>query len=124
MQWVGDIAQKANAPHLILEKNRKGDKNVEVSIPSIEQYRDFTPVLIDDIISTGMTMIETIKHLRALKMASPICIGVHAIFAGDAYKILLSSGVAKIITCNTIPHVSNGIDVSNDIINILRSDFS
>jgi len=69
-------------------------------------------------------MIETIKHLRALKMAPPICIGVHAILAGDAYKILLASGVAKIITCNTIPHVSNGIDVSNDIINILRSDFS
>lgn len=119
LQWVQDIAQKAKAPYLILEKIRKGDSNVDVSIPDIEQYRDFTPVLIDDIISTGMTMIDTIKHLKALKMTSPICIGVHAVFAGDAYQMLLASGVEKIITCNTIQHISNGIDISNEIIDVM-----
>ena len=126
LQWVMDIAQKANAPYLILEKKRTGDNHVNVSIPNIEQYRDFTPVLIDDIISTGMTMVDTIKHLKELKMTSPICIGVHAIFAGDAYQMLLASGVDKIITCNTIPHISNGIDISNDIIDFLKKapDFS
>lgn len=125
-QWVDDIAQKAKAPYLILEKKRKGDSSVEISMTNLEQYRDFTPVLIDDIISTGVTMIETIKQLRFLKMASPVCIGVHAVFAGDAYQTLLASGVDKIITCNTISHVSNGIDISDDIINILRIglDFS
>lgn len=126
LQWVKEIAQKANAPYLILEKNRKGDSNVEVSIPNIEQYRDSIPVLIDDIISTGMTMIDTIQHLQALKMPPPICIGVHAVFAGDAYQKLLASGVDKIITCNTIAHVSNGIDISNDMIGFLKTstDFS
>ena len=120
MQWVKDIAQKAKAPFLILEKSRKGDSDVAVSIPNIERYRDFVPVLIDDIISTGMTMIDTIKHLQALKMSAPICISVHAVFAGNAYQKLLAMGVHKIITCNTIPHVSNGIDISNDLIKSLK----
>ena len=121
MQWVEDIAQKANAPFLILEKNRKGDSNVEISIPNLEHYRGFTPVLVDDIISTGMTMINTIKQLNALKMPSPICIGVHAVFAGVAYETLLASGVDQIVTCNTIPHISNGIDINNNMIDFLKT---
>ena len=111
MQWVEVIAQKANAPYLILQKKRTGDNNVEVSIPHIEQYRDYMPVLIDDIISTGKTMMDTIQHLQELKMSGPICIGVHAVFAANAYKRLLASGANRIITCNTLPHASNAIDI-------------
>jgi ribose-phosphate pyrophosphokinase len=118
-QWVEEIAQKSYSPFLILEKNRTGDRSVEISIPNIEQYRESTPVLIDDIISTGMTMIGTANHLQALKMKPPICIGVHAVFAGNAYQDLLASRVEKIITCNTIEHVSNSIDISNDITQLL-----
>lgn len=121
LQWVKEIAQKAHAPYLILEKNREGDSKVSVSIPNIEQYHDVTPILIDDIISTGMTMIDTIKHLQLQHMNPPICIGVHAVFAGDAYQNLLKSGVNKVITCNSIPHVSNAIDISSNIIECLKT---
>lgn len=119
MQWVEDIARKAKAPFLILEKIRKGDERIEVSIPNIEKHQNCIPVLIDDIISTGMTMIGTVEHLKSLNMPSPICIGVHAVFAGDAYQKLLVSGIEKIITCNTIQHSSNCIDISTNIINLL-----
>jgi ribose-phosphate pyrophosphokinase len=74
---------------------------------------DYTPVLVDDIISTGHTMIETIGHLRKLNMKAPVCIGVHAVFAGDAYQELKNAGAKEIITCNTIPHESNTIDISD-----------
>ena len=68
-----------------------------------------------------MTMIGTIKHLQSLKMPQPICIGVHAIFADNAYQKILATGVDKIITCNTIPHPSNGIDICQDITDLLIS---
>ena len=110
---------KVKAPFLILEKIRKGDECIEVSIPNIEKYQNCIPVLIDDIISTGMTMMGTVEHLKSLNMLPPICIGVHAVFAGDAYQKLLFSGVEKIITCNTIQHCSNDIDISTNIINFL-----
>jgi ribose-phosphate pyrophosphokinase len=119
MQWVEEIAKKSKAPFLILEKIRKGDENVEISIPNIEKYQNCTPLLIDDIISTGMTMMGTVAHLKSFNMRPPICIGVHAVFAGDAYQKLSVSGVEKIITCNTIQHCSNGIDISTNIINLL-----
>jgi ribose-phosphate pyrophosphokinase len=49
---------------VILTKVRYSDRDVEVSIPHVAKYKDFVPVLVDDIISTGRTMIETIGHLN------------------------------------------------------------
>jgi ribose-phosphate pyrophosphokinase len=122
-QWVEEIAKEAQAPFLISQKKRAGDRSVEISIPNISTYQNATPVLIDDIISTAMTMIGTVKHLQSLKMRPAVCIGVHAIFAGNAYDDLLSTSVENILTCNTILHKSNVIDVSDTIIDALENIF-
>ncbi len=118
-QWVAEVAKGAQAPFIVLEKTRKGDREVEVSLPKIDEYKTRTPILVDDIISTGKTMIETVKHLNHLKMKSPICIGVHAVFSGEAYSDLLNAGVEKVVTCNTIKHQSNMIDISDLVVNYL-----
>ena len=115
MQWVEEIAQKLHAPYLVLEKNRIGDSDVEVSIPLIEQYRDFIPCVCDDIISTGMTKMETVKHLQLLNMPPPICIGIHALFNTETEQYIMRAGAEKIITCNTILHSTNQIDITNII---------
>lgn len=120
-QWVADIASRAQVPYLILEKNRKGDAEVEISLPRLDKYKTCTPIIVDDIISTAKTTIETVKHLQDLKMKPAICIGIHAVFAGDSYQELSSYNVKKIITCNTIEHSSNGIDISHLLINSLGS---
>ena len=119
-QWVADIAKKANAPFLILEKVRHGDKDVEVSVPHVEQYKSHTPVLVDDIISTARTMIKTVKHLNAAGMKPTVCIGVHALFSEDAYQKLSESGIDKVVTCNTVLHSTNQIDLSDLIVESLN----
>jgi ribose-phosphate pyrophosphokinase len=118
-QWVEAVAQKANAPFNVLDKIRKGDHEVDVSLPDVENYRDHTPVLVDDIISTGRTMIETIGHLRTLKMKPAVCMGVHAVFSGDAYEHLKASGAGQIVTCTAIPHESNAIDLAPLLVHVL-----
>lgn len=115
-QWVSEVAKNANAPFIILQKTRLGDNDVKVTIPQVEKYKDYTPVLVDDIISTARTMIETLKHLTNKGMKPSVCIGVHAVFAGNAFENLQNSGVGEIITCNTINHPSNKIDISDLIV--------
>lgn len=110
-QWVSDVAARAGAPHVVLRKVRRGDRDVEVSVPEVERWRDRTPVLVDDIVSTARTMIETVGHLRRERLAPPVCVGVHAVFAGDAHESLLRAGVAEIVTTGSIPHASNRIAV-------------
>ena len=119
-QWVSDVAAQVGAPYIVLEKHRHGDREVDVSIPSVAEYRNHTPVLIDDIISTARTMIETVGHLKRSAMGPPICIGVHAVFAGNAYRELMDAGAAQVVTCNTIPHESNGIDLSGALADGVR----
>jgi ribose-phosphate pyrophosphokinase len=110
-QWVAAVAHDAEAPLLILQKVRHGDRDVAISVPDLARWRDYTPVLVDDIISTGRTMLETIGHLQQNGMRAPVCIAVHGIFAGDALNAMISAGAARIVTTNTIPHITNEIDV-------------
>ena len=120
-QWVSDVAKKAGSPFIVLTKIRHGDKEVEVSIPDVEKYNNRTPVLVDDIISTARTMIETTEHLKSAGIQPAICIGVHAIFADNAYEELKKSSVSQIVTCNTITHPSNKIDISSLIAEAVKS---
>lgn len=112
-QWVSEIAQAAGAPFLVQKKLREGDRTVHVSVPEIENYPSHTPVLVDDIISTAATMITAIQKIREVSTVPPVCIGIHALFADDAYYQLLSAGASQIVTCNTVVHESNGIDIGS-----------
>jgi ribose-phosphate pyrophosphokinase len=110
-QWARGIAAAAHAPWLVADKVRRGDVSVDVAVPRLEEFRGFTPVLVDDIISTGRTMMATVAHLTRRQFRPPVCVGVHGIFAHGAYDGLLAAGAARIVTTNTIPHRSNAIDV-------------
>ncbi|WP_028471454.1 ribose-phosphate pyrophosphokinase [Neptunomonas japonica] len=109
-QWVSEVARLADAPFQILEKIRHGDTLVEISPPELAPYKNKTPVLIDDIISSGNTMLETINHLTLANMKRPVCIGVHGIFAEGAFSQLQQ--FANVITTQCIPHSSNNIDIA------------
>lgn len=113
VQWVNAVAAAAGSPSVVLEKVRRGDREVQVSIPDVSRWRGHTPVLVDDIVSTARTMIATVGHLIPSGLPAPVCVAVHAIFAGTAYEDLRAAGAGAVVTCNTIPHVSNGIDLTD-----------
>ena len=119
-QWVSEIAALAGAKHIVLTKTRRGDRDVDVSLPDLEKWRHHTPVIVDDTISTASTMIMVTRQIVQQGLPPPICCAVHGIFADDAYESLLKAGAARIVTSNTISHQSNGIDVS-DILAVATS---
>ena len=55
-QWVSAVASAARAPFVVLAKARRGDSDVDVSVPGLSEFPGCVPVLVDDIISTGQTM--------------------------------------------------------------------
>jgi ribose-phosphate pyrophosphokinase len=115
LQWVGEVARGADAPFVVLTKERRGDRDVVVSVPEVERWLSHTPVLVDDIVSTARTMIETVGHLRRAGLPAPACVGVHAIFAGSAFEDLHAAGAADIVSCDTIAHPSNRIALATSI---------
>ncbi|HKS56484.1 MAG TPA: ribose-phosphate pyrophosphokinase [Steroidobacteraceae bacterium] len=115
-QWVREVAEAVPCPFAVLEKTRRGDREVEVSaIPNLDQWAGRTPVFIDDIISSAHTMIEAVRQLRERHRAegiAPICVGVHGVFSETAYEMLRLAGPARIVTTNSIAHPTNAIDLS------------
>ena len=112
-QWVGSVAQGVPCPHVVLEKTRRGDRDVSVSaVAEIERWRGRTPVLVDDIISSARTLVEVVRQFRAADFAAPVCVGVHGVFADGALESLLAAGAGRVVTTNTIAHASNVIDVA------------
>lgn len=114
-QWARDVADRIGCPAIVLEKKRLGDRSVEISVPAAEAYADRTPVLIDDIISSARTMAVAVRQVRSAFGSAPVCVGVHAVFAPDALQVLQQAGAARIVTCNTLPHETNAIDVLEDV---------
>jgi len=100
----------AHSLDLVADK-RRGDRDVEVSLPDVSAWQDRQPVLVDDIVSSARTMIQAVASVRRVGLPAPLCIGVHALFAPGAYEELLASRPARVLSCDTVPHPSNEISV-------------
>lgn len=119
-QWVSDVAGRAGAPYVVLRKERHGDRNVEIAIPDLGQWAGRQPVLIDDIASSGRTLIEAARGLTGQGLRPPVCVVVHPLFADDAFAEL--SGLAeRIVSTDAVTHPSNGIPLAGLLAEALRA---
>ncbi|MBR9912109.1 MAG: ribose-phosphate diphosphokinase [Gammaproteobacteria bacterium] len=111
-QWVAEIAQLSGHPFIIGNKHRQGDRKVEIVLPPLEEYKQRTAVIIDDVISSGHTILQCLQQLQANGMKRVQCAAVHGIFADGADEKLMAAGLDALITTNTIAHSSNAADVT------------
>lgn len=112
-QWVADVAQRTGAPHVVATKLRRGDRDVEISLPDLARQRGRTPVVLDDIVSSARTLVQTVRQLVAAGLPAPVCVAVHGIFAGDAERALEQAGAARIVTTRSVPHATSAIEIAD-----------
>jgi ribose-phosphate pyrophosphokinase len=114
-QWVAEVARLAGAPHLVMAKTRRGDRDVSVVMRPPGDAAGRTPVLVDDIISTGHTLMAAAGALHEAGLQPPVCVGVHALFDEAAHQRMLAAGIARVVTCDTIGHPTNAIALGADL---------
>jgi ribose-phosphate pyrophosphokinase len=107
-QWVSAIAARIGAPHTVLRKTRHGDRQVAIEVPDMARWRDHQPVLVDDIASSGRTLVEAARQLTEQGLSRPQCVVVHGLFADDAFE-RLTACCAGVVSTDSVPHRSNGI---------------
>ena len=122
-QWVEAVGEAAHAPVIVLTKERLGDTDVVESVPELAPFAGYTPVVVDDIISSGHTMAETVRRLREQQSPPPVCVAVHALSGRCAVGGLEDAGAARVVTTNTIAHATNEIDLVPCIADALREQF-
>jgi ribose-phosphate pyrophosphokinase len=101
-QWINEVANDLQAPCATLRKHRQGDRAVALEPIDLARIGDRTPVLVDDIIASGQTMIEAAKLLGTNSACAPVCIAVHGLFAARADQQFVAMG-ARVVTTNTVP---------------------
>ena len=120
-RWAKKTAEDIGAESVILEKERHSGREVTVFFNKEINAKDKNIVIVDDIISTGNTLIETIKHLKQAGARKITCIAVHGIFTDNSLARLSETG-AKIISTNTIPNETAEMDVSKIIADALKKE--
>lgn len=97
-QWVEAVAALCGAPAAVMAKTRLGDREiVEVSVPV---PRGMTPVLLDDIVSSGVTAAEALRALALAGTPAPVMVAVHVI--GREGRQAVAASRAELITTNSI----------------------
>lgn len=117
-QWVVNVAKAFNKKPVIALKERKSARKVVVSLPSNIDLKDKELIIIDDIISTGHTMIENINQLKRYKPKKIYLIGIHGIFVENALEKLQKD--CKVISTNTLLNKVALIDVSDEIVKKIK----
>jgi ribose-phosphate pyrophosphokinase len=109
-QWVAAVASAAGVSHVTLRKERRGDLDVVIGFPDLSAFAGKTPVLVDDLISSGRTMEVAVHELRKLGFGRPVCLAAHGILADDALARLQTAGASVVVT-NTIPGSAALLDI-------------
>ncbi|HLC92351.1 MAG TPA: ribose-phosphate diphosphokinase [archaeon] len=121
-QWAKTIADSIGFESAIFTKERFSSHHVKVSVTRELNWKGKEVIIVDDIVSAGHTMVEATKEIRKRKPKAVHCICVHPVFASGAFEKIKKAGVKTIVSCNTIEHKSNGIDLSGMIAKELKGE--
>ena len=110
-QWVEAIALPEKLDFAIAKKQRKGDRDVVIQLPPAD-YNARHIVLVDDIASSGQTLIQTVRQLKQHTTKSISVLVTHAFFKDDSIQQLREEGVINIWSCNSVKHTSNAVSLT------------
>lgn len=118
-QWVRRAAAASGLDHAVCLKQRHGDRDVEVALPD-HPVTGRAVVLMDDVASTGRTLVAAARGALARGAASVDVVVTHALFVGDALERVREAGVRHVWSSDCVPHASNAVSVVPLFVQALR----
>lgn len=111
-----EFADLLRSDYIFLKKKRdRKTGKVEIISTNLKQVVGRDIILVDDMISSGDSIIKATEFLKKQKCNQVFVSCTHALLVGDAEKRIKRAGVSKIISTNTVPGSTSKVDVSNII---------
>lgn len=111
-QWTSAVASHMKAGWFVMKKERRGDREVEVTFDPKADVTAKSVCLVDDIASSGVTLGEAARTLRARGAARVEAFVVHALMGDDQVEALLRSGIDRIESTDAVRHKTNSGEVA------------
>jgi ribose-phosphate pyrophosphokinase len=107
-QWVAAVAAAQGLDYAVAAKERLGDRKVRIALPDLD-LRGRAVVLVDDMVSTGRSLVALVEALRPLCPASISVLVTHGLFCAGALDSLAGAGVTGIWCSDSVPHPTNRV---------------
>ncbi len=108
-RWVTDLAGRLGLEHVVARKTRRGDRSVEISFVDPAPFVGRPALLVDDIVSSGGTLIACAKALHASGATTVDAVVTHALFAPELLGEFLRAGIRSVRSTDSVPHPTNAI---------------
>jgi ribose-phosphate pyrophosphokinase len=121
---ANEFGRHLNIDVISLKKSRDrvtGEVTIDEKIDKDIADRD--AILIDDIISSGGSIIKAARVLRNLGVGKIYAMCAHALLIQDAAEKIKSAGVHDIISTNSVPSEYSKIELSQEIVSALNARY-
>jgi ribose-phosphate pyrophosphokinase len=121
-QWVDALAKLIGARSAVATKVRRGDRSVDIKFDDPALIAGPPALLVDDIVSSGGTLIACARALTAAGAASVDAVITHALFPPAMLRAFADAGVRSIRSTHTVPHPTNAIVLDDLFAQALRGE--
>lgn len=124
-QHVSLVAERLGTDYIYLTKQRDrltGKVTTTIDDVSTTKVRGRDALIVDDIISTGDTMLNAINLIRKAGSRDIYAICTHPVLASGALEKLMGSGLKGIAATDTIPSPISVISVASIVASYLSSE--
>ena len=116
LERAKEFAKEFNSDYIALEKTRdRKTGKVKIKTKKLAEVENRDLILVDDMISTGGSIIKATQFLKKQKSKRIYVACTHALLMNDAENKIKKAGVTSIISTNTIPGKTSKVDVSKAI---------
>jgi ribose-phosphate pyrophosphokinase len=120
--WVSDLARRLGLAHRVARKVRRGDRSVEIGFADPAPIAGRPVLLVDDIVSSGGTLIAGARALTAAGAATIDAVVTHALFPSEMATEFANAGIRSIRSTSSVPHPSNAILLDDILAASLRGE--
>lgn len=120
--WVGDLAERLRLRHTVARKTRRGDRSVEIAFADPGMLAGRPALLVDDIVSSGATLLTAAKALRAAGASGVDAIVTHALFPPEMVGAFAQAGIRSVRSTDSVPHPTNAIALDEILAAALRRE--
>ncbi len=120
--WVRRIAEDLQAPYLVGQKIRQGDRKVDITFSSKASVLGRRAVIVDDICSTGATLLAATRRLRAAGAGTIEIVVVHALSGLALGAALRRAGAGTLTATDSCTHRANQIVLAPLLAHALSSE--
>jgi ribose-phosphate pyrophosphokinase len=111
-QWARKVAKIVGCKVDVLRKHRYSSETVRIKLKKKYDLKGKGVVIVDDVISTGHTVMEVVKDVKKIGAKKVYCVCTHGIFSENSLNKIRKLG-AKVFSTNSIQNSTSRIDITD-----------